>query len=47
MINLGWMSMKENMKSLDSLPLETQIATVLHRVFTLESIIIFHGLQIL
>ena len=41
------MSMKENMKSLDLLPLETKIATVLPQDFTLESTIIFHGSQIL
>ena len=40
------MSMKENMKSLDLLPLETKIATVLPQDFTLESTIIFHGSQI-
>ena len=44
---LGWMLMKENMKSLDLLPLETKIATVLPQDFTLESTIIFHGSQIL
>ena len=44
--NLGWMSMKESMKSLDLLPLETKIATVLPQDFTLESTIIFHGSQI-
>ena len=40
------MSMKENMKSLDLLPLETKIATVLPQDFTPESTIIFHGSQI-
>ena len=38
--------MKESMKSLDLLPLETKIATVLPQDFTLESTIIFHGSQI-